>query len=115
MSAIELALWHIRDEVLRGDTIESIMSRQGGSGGPGYDVTVGGHMFSPEQQVKFGTSHKWSDDDQYFEDIGDPIKRIPTSKILVSEAQGKYVNEVFSLAELFRIIKKESKQLTLFV
>lgn len=83
---LELAKYLIKTEVERGDSIGSIMSSQQGMGGPGYHMSIGG----------------WT-----------PENRIKNDKILVSEAQGKIINKIFSLREIYNMVKKEQKQPTL--
>jgi len=80
---LELAKDLIRIDVLRKETIQQIRSGQQGSGGPGYYMSVGGCMND---------------------------KKIPTDKIIVIEAQGKEVNKIFSLREIYNLIEKELNQ-----
>ena len=85
MTPFELAKYLIKTEVERGDSIEDIMSSQHGMGGPGYHMSIGGGVL-----------------------------RIKNDKILVNEAHGKIINKIFSLREIYNIVKKELNQPTLF-
>lgn len=87
MTPLELAKWHIQRKVEWGEEIRDIMAGQSYSGGPKYGVGIGGWIKG---------------------------QRIKTDKILVSQANGKNINQIFSLREIYNLIKKEQEQPTLF-
>ena len=98
MTSLECAKKLIRAYVIRGDSIESLMRSHMGAGSKDESASIGGY-------INHRPDEPW-----------DPkhIEKVPTSKILVEKVGGKYVNEVFSLAELYNDILKEKKQPTLF-
>lgn len=96
MTPKEAAIDLIEHYVKRGDSIEDLrkswMSAHGGS----YSASIGGAIFPPEchggyQEIMTCPKEK--------------IKKVGSDKILVEEVGGKLVNEVFSIYEIFGIIK----------
>ena len=98
ISPFEVAKDLIRTEVVDyGYTIKQIMAGQQGSYRGGNDAQVGGWMWTEDNK-----GQKTSD------------KRVGTNKILVRKAGGKLVNKIFSLTEVYNVLKKEINQSTLF-
>ena len=96
MTPLELAKALIYNDIVNGATIQQIKAGQQGSYGHGYNVQVGGWIWNEDNK-----GQKTSD------------KRIPTDKIVVREANGKLINKIFSLKEIYNLIKKELEQPTL--
>ena len=112
MTPIELAKYMVlRDVEHYEDPVPHIMASHHGIGGPGYDASIGGSMWDERQHALFGNIPSTFEG---YALIGDPIKKVPNSRILVSEAQGKIVNQVFPIAEIVRMVQKEKTQASLF-
>lgn len=112
MTPLELAKYIVRSDVeYYEDPVPHIMASHRGIGGPGYDASIGGSMWSEKQHGMFGNVPSTF---AGYAMIGDPIKKIPNTRILVSEAQGKIVNQVFPVAEIVRMVQKEKTQASLF-
>lgn len=112
MEPIELAKWLIRSEVLRGDEISHIRGTQAYSGGPGYSVSIGGAMYSVRSHERMDLAH--GKGYKAFARACQVECSVPTSKILVAKAKNKIVNQVYSLAEIYRMVEREQVQPTLF-
>lgn len=104
MTAKEIAIKLIKHYVERGDSIKDLQSGQMGSYCGEYKASIGGAIF-PE---------KYHSLEEIMKCPKDLIKKVPSSQILVEEVGGKVVNEVFSLAEIYQLIKnKKGLQLSL--
>ncbi len=112
MTPLELAKYIVRSDVEHyEDPVPHIRASHRGIGGPGYDASIGGSMWSEKQHGMFGNIPNTFEG---YAMIGDPIKKVPNTRILVSEAQGKIVNQVFPVAEIVRMVQKEKTQASLF-
>jgi coenzyme F420-reducing hydrogenase alpha subunit len=104
MTAKEAAIDLIRYKVERGDDMASISRSLMGVAGGKYTASVGGYIFPIDCDTR----------EKLLKCPKEAIKKVPSSKILVEEVGGKIVNEVFTLAEIYNIIKnKKSIQLSL--
>ena len=90
ITPLELAKDLIFNDVIKGSTIKEIKSGQQGSCGPGYDAQIGGWIWTEDRR-----GQKTSD------------KRMSTDNILVRKASGKLINKIFSLREIYNLVKKE--------
>ena len=98
MTPKEAAIDLIRAYVERGDTLESLRAGQMGCYGDDYKASIGGSIF-PIDTRKCTMK-------ELLEIPKERIKKVGNDKILVERFSGKLVNEVFSLQEIFSIIKQ---------
>lgn len=104
MTPKEAAIDLIKHYVERGDSISNLRSSWMYVAGGRYTASIGGSIFPKEYHEK----------GNFLECPNSQIQRVGSDKILVKEVDGKIVNEVFSLYEIFQIIKnKKGIQLSL--
>lgn len=114
MNPLEVAKHFIRQYVERGDTVEWISSTWMGSCCKDYHVSIGGWIRSEEELELLG-----SDDPNKYKKLAEirktrgEARRVPNTKILVERANGVLVNQVFSLAEIYRMVDFERNQIAL--
>ena len=106
MTAKEAAIDLIRTEVERGDDEASIRRSWMGRCGGGYTASVGGYIFPPEYL---------NGEKEILQCPKELIKKVGSDKIIVEEFEGRVVNRIFSLKEIYSIIKEKSGfQLSIF-
>lgn len=105
MTPKEAAIDLIEHYVKRGDSIQDLRKGAMGSHGGVYTASIGGAIFPAECQGGFK---------EIMSCPKEKIKKVASDKILVEQVNGELVNEVFSLYEIFGIIKGgKSLQLSL--